>query len=477
MTIKSTNPMTREILWEGPVASEKEVDQAIVEAHMAFPSWSQQPMKERENALLKFQKILTEQKASFAETISKETGKPLWESNTEVDSMILKINISIEAQSIRCKELTKKTPQGLSITRHKPLGVAAVLGPYNFPGHLPCGHIVPALLAGNTIVFKPSELTPLVGEKLVELWKESGLPKGVINYVQGTHETGKILVNHPDINALFFTGSWKSGKLIAQEFGKHPNKLLALEMGGNNPLVVGKIANFEAAAYQIIQSSFLTSGQRCTSARRLIISNGSDGEKLIEALLMMCGRIKIGAYNTIPEPFMGPVINTHASHNLITAQNALLSMGGKALLEMKELQEGTPLISPAVIDITNMSKRFDEEIFGPLLQVIRVHNLDDAIKEANNTHFGLSAGILTDEKKEYETFYQNIKAGIINWNTPTTGATSSAPFGGVGQSGNFRPSAFYAADYCNYPVASMESTTLSTPEIWPQGLNNDLTRT
>jgi len=469
-TFTSKNPMTGEILWEGSSADEEQVSAAVDSARNALPEWANLTMEEREKFLNGFKEALQKKKDYLAEVISKETGKPLWESKAEVGAMIAKVDISIDAQRQRCPEITKQLPLGFSVTRHKPLGVAAVLGPYNFPGHLPNGHIVPALLAGNTVVFKPSEQTPLVGEEMVNIWKEANLPEGILNIVQGGLATGRALSQHPDINALLFTGSWKTGKLLAQQFAKSPDKLLALEMGGNNPLVIGNISDMEAAAYLIIQSAFITAGQRCTCARRLVIPNDTLGDAIITALLDMTPNITIGAYTDTPEPYMGPVIDQHASNSMLTTQTALTSMGGKALLTMKSLKQDTPLISPAIVDVTEMPNRPDEEYFGPLLQVIRVNSFDDAIKEANNTYFGLSAGILTDDRSQYETFYKYSRAGIINWNSQTTGASSAAPFGGVGRSGNFRPSALYAADYCNYPVASIEAETLKMPEKTAPGI-------
>lgn len=463
--------MTRELLWEGRTASKAEVDAALERARKALPEWSGLPIDERIEFLIKFKNALLEMKGNLSEDISKETGKPLWESKTEVDAMIAKVDISIEAQKIRCPESITQIPIGSSITRHKPIGVVAVFGPYNFPCHLPNGHIVPALLAGNTVIFKPSELTPYVGEKMVKLWKDIGLPDGVLNIVQGGPETGKILSNHPNINGLFFTGSWKTGKILAEQFGKNPDKLLALEMGGNNPLIIGNITHLEAVAYLIIQSAFITAGQRCTCARRLIIPNDSLGETLLSTLINMTSKIAIGPYTNTPEPFMGPVINMLASEKLLKAQKNLADKGGKILYPMIQIQDDTPLLTPSIIDVTAISNRPDEEYFGPILQVIRVNSFDEAIREANNTQYGLSAGIFTDDKNQYEKFYKLSRAGIINWNSQTTGASSAAPFGGVGHSGNFRPSALYAADYCNYPVASIEVKTITMPEKTAPGIN------
>ncbi|MFQ5729505.1 MAG: succinylglutamate-semialdehyde dehydrogenase [Waddliaceae bacterium] len=467
----STDPMTGEKLWKGKAATEADVDTAVAAAKKALSGWSSPPLDERIEVLTNFKGTLHSQKALLAEMISKETGKPLWESLEEMDAMIAKIDISIESQRKRCPEISRELPGGTSITRHKPLGVVAVLGPFNFPGHLPNGHIVPALLAGNTVVFKPSELTPWVGEEMARLWEQSGLPSGVLNLVQGGPETGRVLSCHPDINALLFTGSWKTGKILAEQIGSHPDKLLALEMGGNNPIVIGEVSDFTAAAYITIQSAYLTAGQRCTCARRLIIPIGTVGDSFLQTLLDRIPNINIGAYTDRPEPFMGPVITQNGAKHLLAVQENLIKMGGSPLLKMKIVKPKTPLLSPGIMDVTGISNRPDEEYFGPFLQVIRVRDFAAAIEEANKTAYGLSAAILTDNKQQYEEFYKKSRSGTVNWNTQTTGASSAAPFGGVGHSGNYRPGAFYAADYCNYPVASLEIEKLTMPEKLKPGIN------
>jgi succinylglutamic semialdehyde dehydrogenase len=467
----SRNPMSEDIVWQGHSACEADVNNAVAAARTAFKEWSNVSLEARITCLEKFRDIVAESCDTLAETISKETGKPLWESKGEVKSIANKVTISIDAYRNRCPEVSKEQTNALLKTRHKPHGVIAILGPFNFPGHLPSGHIIPALLAGNTIVFKPSELTPLVGQMLIQCWEKSGLPIGVINLIQGGRATGRLLVNHPDINGLFFTGSWQTGKILTEQFAKHPGKILVLELGGNNPLIVSSVKDLKSAALITIQSAYLTSGQRCTCARRLIVPVGENGDAFIHELIKMIGEIKVGPYTDLPEPFMGPVISESAAQHLIATQDALKAKGGKPLIEMHLVKLDTALLSPGLIDITDTQNPVDEEVFGPLLQLIRVPDFDAAIVEANKTTYGLSAGLLSDKQDEYEKFYREIRAGVINWNTPLTGSSSAAPFGGIGRSGNFRPSAYYAADYCAYPVASMEATTVKLPVELPPGID------
>lgn len=469
-SFQSTNPATGEVLWVGKEADKKCVDQAVAAAEKAYHPWRKLPFGARAARLEAFGKVLSDKTALLAETISKETGKPLWESRTEVASMINKIALSIDAYKQRCPAQSKEIPQGTLSVRHHPHGVMGVVGPYNFPGHLPNGHIIPALLAGNTVVFKPSDLTPLVAETTLRCWEESGIPPGVINLVQGGIAAGQALVGNPSIAGILFTGSWNTGVNLSVAFAKTPNKILALEMGGNNPLVIGAVKDKEAAAYVTIQSAFLTSGQRCTCARRLIIKKGAEGDDFIRILTRQTQTLAVGAYTDQPEPFMGPMINGKAAQKMLDAEKQLIGLGGVPILPMSRLKGSEALITPGIIDVTAVAELPDEEHFGPLLQVIRVASFDEALQIANRTRFGLSAGLLSDNKEDFDRFMEEIRAGVVNWNTPTTGASSSAPFGGVGCSGNNRPSAMYAADYCAYPIASVEAASPKVPQPLPPGM-------
>jgi len=465
--LTSINPATDEVVWEAKTADQSDVDGAMQSARVAFKDWSQLSVDERQKYLTKFAEVLTLKKDDFALTISRETGKPLWESKEEVGAMIRKIQITFNAYQERCQHVHKEMGDAERFTRFKPHGVVGVLGPFNLPGHLPNGHIVPALLAGNTIVFKPSEKTPRAGQEYGECLKESGLPNGVFNMVQGDRKTGAALSEHQDLDGLFFTGSANTGLKIHQAFGGKPEKILALEMGGNNPLVIGSVSDITAACYLTIQSAFITSGQRCVCARRLIIVKNAQSEKFLDLLIHVTENIKSGVYSDDPEPFMGPVISKEAADHCLQWQDKLINAGGFPLLKL-QCKDNKALLSPGIIDMTDVKQKEDIEIFGPLLQVILVNDLDEAIEEANQTQFGLAAGIFCDEKKDYEKFYRLSRAGVVNWNRATTGASSEAPFGGIGISGNHQPSAYFAADYCSYPVASVESNELALPgKLYP----------
>lgn len=470
-SFSSQNPATGEIIWHGRSATNADVNLAVSAAGKALEGWKNTPYADRKELLLAFSRLLNSEKKEIAEAISMDNGKPLWESLEEVSSMVNKVGISIDAHEKRAASWSREINEAVSSTVFRPHGIAVILGPFNFPGHLPNGHIIPALLAGNTILFKSSEMTPLASEKIFKVWEKVGLPPGTINLLQGGKETGQHLARHPDINALFFTGSWNTGQWLSEHFGRHPEKILALEMGGNNPLVIGKISNFIAAAYLTIQSSYATAGQRCSCARRLIVPHGEIGDNFLNILTAMIPGIKIGAYSDKEPPFMGPVINSAAANHLLECQELLIQKGAEVIIPMKQLPAGKTFLTPGLIDVTNVDERPDEEIFGPLLQLIRVDDHHSAIREANNTSFGLTAGLLSDDPKEYEEFFAAINAGVINWNMPLTGASSMAPFGGLGKSGNHRPSAFLAVDYCNYPVASLEQPISKLPAKMPPGLD------
>lgn len=468
--LTSTDPVTQAIVWQGNAASRDQVAGAVNAARLAFPSWARQPFEARVGLLQKFASILAERSDQLAFAIGEETGKPLWEAKTEVTSMVNKVAISVQAYRERTGEKAGKLADASAVLRHKPHGVVAVFGPYNFPGHLPNGHIVPALLAGNTVVFKPSELTPKVAELTVQAWQDAGLPAGVLNLVQGGRDTGIALAANDDIDGLFFTGSSGTGNLLHRQYAGQPEKILALEMGGNNPLIVDHVHDVEAAVYTIVQSAFISAGQRCTCARRLLVPTGDWGDALLARLVSVSSQLVVGRFDEQPSPFMGSVVSLSVAQNLLAAQSDLLARGARALLSMTQLQACTALLSPGILDVTNVTDRVDEELFGPLLQVVRYEDFGAAITEANRTRYGLAAGLLSDSRERFDHLLLESRAGVVNWNKPLTGAASSAPFGGIGASGNHRPSAYYAADYCSYPVASLESELLVLPESLTPGV-------
>lgn len=452
--IISTEPATGAVLWRQRAGN---ADVEVAHARRSWAEWAARPLAYRIEALRRFANVVRQKADAFTDLLARETGKPIWEARSEVESVIAKVDISIAAYSQRTGQLRLDAPMNVRMAlRHKPHGVLAVLGPYNFPAHLPNGHIVPALLAGNAVVFKPSEKTPASGAFLVECFHAAGIPEGCVRLLIGGPEEGKALAGHADIDGLLFTGSAHTGIALNRQFATRPEKILALEMGGNNPIVVWSTPDLYSAAVLVVQSAFTTAGQRCTAARRLIVD-----QKLFDPLMgeinKLIGRLIIGEPHADPAPFMGPVIDNDSADMLTESFVALSTRGGRPLRHMERPIEGRPFLTPGLIDMTEATEKPDIELFGPILQVFRAATFDEAIAEANNTRYGLSASLVSQEPQLYDQFWANIRAGIVNWNRPTNGASSAAPFGGIGWSGNHRPSAYYAADYCAYPVVSSEA--------------------
>ena len=449
----SYEPATGAELWRGQHGN---VDEIVARSRRAWPAWAAQPLSTRMELVRRFANEVRKDAEKLATVIARETGKPLWEARTEVESVVNKVEISIRAYAERtAQRKLDNAMQGTASLRHKPHGVMAVLGPYNFPAHLPNGHIVPALIAGNTIVFKPSEKTPATAELLVNCFHRAGISAAVVQLLIGGPAEGQALVAHDGIDGVLFTGSAHTGIAINRKLATRPDKILALEMGGNNPIVVWDTPKITDAAAIVVQSAFTSAGQRCTAARRLIVKS-TIYEPLLAEVKRLADRIIVGAPFDEPAPFMGPVIDNQAADGLTESFLYLLSHGGKAIKHLIRPRDDLPFLSPAIIDVSAVKDKPDVELFGPLLQVSQADDLDAAIAEANKTRFGLSASLIGGTPQEYNRFWANVRAGVINWNRPTNGASSAAPFGGVGLSGNHRPSAYYAADYCAYPVASTE---------------------
>lgn len=465
----STNPATGETVWDGAAASPAEAAAAVEAARAAFPDWADRPRQDRIDAMKRYQAVLKRRAPEMAEAISRETGKALWETTTELGAMAGKVDLSIRAYDERTGERTAQTAFGHATLRHRPHGVAAVLGPFNFPGHLPNGHIVPALLAGDTVVFKPSEETPHTGQLMAEAFAEADLPGGVFNLLQGGRDTGAALLDQP-IDALMFTGSGAAGAHFRRKFADDPHVILALELGGNNPLVVWDAADAQAVAGIVVQSAFVTTGQRCSCARRLIVPEGPAGDAIVEAINALVERLIFAPWDQAPEPYAGPLISVKAANAALAALQERIDLGARVIRPSGPVGNlPGSFVSPAILDVTGIDVP-DEEMFAPFLSVTRVPTFEAAIQTTNATRYGLSAGLVSDDPANWDRFIRRIRAGVVNFNRPTTGAAGDMPFGGLGDSGNHRPSAWYAADYCAYPVASFEAGSVENIEGEIKGL-------
>jgi len=454
------SPGDGSLVWHGNWSSVGQAEQAVEAARVAFPEWAETTLDQRLGICRHFAAIVSQHKEELARLIACEVGKPLWEARSEVATVVAKVENSIEALMKRRWTTTDQQGDFLAVTRFRPHGVLFVIGPFNFPAHIPGGHIVPALLAGNTLVFKPSEHAPATGQWLARTWLAAGLPEGVLNLVHGAAEVAQVAVKNNLVDGVLFTGSYRVGASLHRAFAGRPEKVLALEMGGNNSLVVHRTSDVRGAAITAILSAYLTAGQRCTCARRLIVSGAALHDQLLEELRSLIPQIRVGLPFDEEQPFMGPLIHAAAAEQMLAAQQQLLGAGGEAVIAMQADGRSAALVSPGLVSMNSPQLPTDCENFGPLLTLQKAEDLEHAIAMAGDTRFGLSAGFIGDHVDDFHYFLHRVRAGVINWNRQTTGASGKLPFGGVGLSGNHQPSGFYAADYCSYPIASLESHEL-----------------
>ncbi len=469
--LESLNPTTGQVVWTGEVFSEEQISEVVRSAKASQPAWELVGLERRKEVIQAFAQLVKENAEEAATIIAEENGKPLWEARTEVNSLVNKVQAVFDAYDERAKEKIKEVNGRTSVTRYRPHGVMAVLGPFNFPMSMPNSHIMPSLLAGNSIVFKPSERVPKSAEYYIDLWHKAGVPKYVLQVVHGDRAAGDFLIGLPEIKGVLFIGSRHAGVEIQKKLADASDKICALEMGGNSPLVIWDYQDVRLAVHIAIQSAYISSGQRCSSARRIIV-NQAVASEYIPALKNAVESIVVGKqFDTDPVPFMGSLIDQKAVERFLLDYQALIKKGATIIVPADTIPTlGQNFVRPSLVDVTNIEVE-DVEIFGPLLQLSVVSSLEQAIERANSTQFGLAAGIVAIEKSVYEKFYAGTKAGIINWNQPLTGATTAAPFGGAKASGNYRPAGFLSVDYCSYPCASIEDVNPAVPAKLSPGLN------
>lgn len=473
--IRSMNPAHPEItVWEGR-SQIKHVESAIAAARGALAAWRAMGLEGRAKVLRRFQVICREREAAIADLICDETGKVLWDAKAEAGLLAAKIDITLDDS--RNSGLARVTgfDVPLAETRtgrawFRPHGVMAVLGPYNFPAHLPNGHIAPALLMGNTIVLKPSDKTPAVGQMLAELFdqalRDEGAPPGVLNLVQGAADVAKATVTHAGIDGVLFTGSWPVGRAITAANLDRPGRILALEMGGNNAAVVMPDCDLKQAVVECVRCAFITTGQRCTCTRRVIVHRAIAG-RFISAVCKAASNLVVGDPRASHPVFMGPIIREDVLHSIHATQAQWMVGGGEILVESTRVEAlGAGFyLTPGVVKVERFTGAgagqsdgdagCDVEVFGPVLRVSVVDSLDEAIIQSNATAFGLAASIFTKDEGSIARFIDEARAGCVNVNAGTAGASSKLPFGGLGRSGNHRPAGAYSLDYCAYPVAGM----------------------
>jgi succinylglutamic semialdehyde dehydrogenase len=473
--IRSTNPARpSETVWLGSPRIEH-VDHAIKEAKRAMKSWSRTAREDRFAALRRFARIANDRKAQLASLIRDETGKPQWDAEGEAGVIGAKVDITLD--STEHGALRRVTDYAVRLSdsrtgacRFRPHGVMAVVGPYNFPAHLPNGHIIPALAMGNTIVFKPSDKAPACGQMLVEMLLEAEFPEGVINMVHGGADIATKLVSHPEVDGVLFTGSWPVGRKILEANLDQPHKIVALEMGGNNAAIVMPDCDLKQAVIECVRSAFVTTGQRCTCTRRIIVHK-EIADRFIAAFCKAASNLLIGDPRGIgldgsrEQVFMGPLISEEARKHVGEFSQRIVNAGGRALVQPTLIDDpsGGHYISPGVVLVDRFTLGEDAtrdagcdlEVFGPIVRILVTGTLDDAIEQANATKYGLAASIFTKDEEAVERFLFEAKAGCVNVNTGTAGASSKLPFGGLDHSGNHRPAGSFSLDYCAVPIASM----------------------
>ncbi len=475
-SLTSLSPIDGEMLWQGNVADEQDVRQCMQRASAALVRWRSKLVDDRVAILRRFGAELTARKTEISTLISREVGKLAWDADGEVAAAIAKIEMSILAKEQRRSDLqiewgnASASPVQRKI-RYQPVGVTLVLGPFNFPLHLPGGQIIPALLAGNTGGFKPSEQAMAVAQWMVDAWHRAGLPEDVLQLLPGAVNTAKLAIESPEVSAVFLTGGRDAGNAIHRQLAGRPEVLLAVELGGNNPIVTMDSVDPETAARIVSFSAFISAGQRCTCARRAVFLSSQAAEKQIDAVVNQSRKLRVGMPFGSPVPQIGPLVSEAAASQVGEIYDRLLSLGCKALLPLKSVSSNASLLGPAIVDATGISSESACEMnrmewFGPVLVVQQVSDFGAAIEVAAETPYGLSASLLGGSREMFEQFVDCVGAGVVNWNSPTTGAAGALPFGGLGASGNHRPAGFFAIDFCCDPVASLEQSTPVVADPW-----------
>lgn len=447
------------------------VDDAVSAARTAFPSWRRLGQARRAELLRAYQAQLKLHADDLARCIAREIGKPLWEAKTEVGAMVNKVDVSLGEGAAFVKDTVIADLPGE--IRHRPHGVAAVLGPFNFPGHLPNGQLVPALLMGNTVVFKPSDKGAGTAVLMAKCFEAAGFPAGVFNLVQGAVPTAEKLVTHPGLDALLFTGSVPVGQRIVAANAHRPGLMVALELGGKNATLVLDDCELERTVRELAFSGFATAGQRCTATSRVIVTKGI-AERLVERLAAAARSVTVG-HVFDDGVFMGPVISEATRSQLLAAQAKAVSGGFEAVAPGGAVEVAgrrgfyvRPAVHVARGGVTRVAGYTDAELFAPDLSVVTVDSLEQAIAVANETEFGLSAAVFTQSADAFERCADELRVGVLHWNRSSAGASGRLPFGGIGASGNHRPAGILMGQSCTYPLAVLLPQKAETPlPSWP----------
>ena len=440
-TFENRNPANwEELVGTFPLSNKEDVDQAVKAARKAFETWRLVPAPKRGDMLKKVGDLLTKYKEEIAEQMTREMGKVLLETRGDVQEGIdTAYYAASEGRRLFGHTVPSELPNKFNMAMRVPIGVAAIITPWNFPMAIPTWKIFPALLCGNTVVFKPASDTPATATRLVEILLEAGVPPGVINIVHGGgSEVGISLVEHPDVDLVSFTGSTGVGKRIS-EIASKTLKRVSLELGGKNAQIVMDDANLELALEGVLWGAFGTTGQRCTATSRLIVHE-KVYDKFVDMVVDHTKKLRLGD-GLKPNVDVGPCVNEGQQRTVDeyvkigTEEGARVLAGGKTA-KQGDLARGW-FYEPTVLGgVTPAMRVAREEIFGPVLSVIRIKSLEEAIDISNNTAYGLSSSIYTQNINNAYQAIRDIRAGITYVNSPTIGAEAHMPFGGVKETGN-----------------------------------------
>ncbi|MCM3115564.1 aldehyde dehydrogenase family protein [Neobacillus sp. MER 74] len=437
-TFFSVNPAnTEDLVGEFQASNEQDVQLAIEAAKNAFPSWYQTAPSKRAAILNKAASILEQNVASLAEELTREEGKHVDDAKNEILRSAQTLRYyAVEGQSFTGETFPNDDANMKVSTEREPLGVVSVITPWNFPLSIPARKIAPALITGNTVVFKPSSDTPLIAFRLVEALDKAGIPKGVINFVTGkASDVGDLLVTHQAVRAVTFTGSTAAGEDIHQKAGFTTRT--QMELGGKNPLIVMEDADLDLAATLTVNGGFSLTGQACTGTSRVIVLKNVK-EAFVQKLVEKTSALKVG--NGFEAGVkIGPLANEKQLKNVLKyiefgkEDGAELVYGGEQLLS-GEFEKGY-YVQPSIFTNVKANSRIaKEEIFGPVVAVIEVDTYEEAIAVANDVEYGLSASIVTNNLKIANQFTKDIQAGTVKVNRTTTGNLMNAPFGGLKKS-------------------------------------------
>lgn len=454
------------------------VAEAVEAARLAFQEWKDAPLSSRVETLNKFKAALKKRAAEFEEIIIAEAGKARWEAKQEVDALSNKIDISIQSGLSMLEKIGEVANSATSRIRWLPRGVCAVLGPFNFPIHLANGHIVPALLTGNTVIFKPSELTPACASLYAEAAKEAEFPPGVFQMLPGGAETGVKLLEHPDVRGVFFTGSYEVGKKITEILLKTREDLSvlsALEMGGKNATIVHQDADLMKATTEIIVSAYATAGQRCSSTSRVLIHE-SIYDDVKAKLLSFAQRVPYGDPADL-KTFMGPLIHEKALQKFFAGLTEAKKDGFKPLLESRRVHEKSCIATPSIYESTDpkadtQKALYRDELFGPNMVLVPYRSNEELVDFHERTSYGLVASVFTRNESFFQFCERNLQVGLINWNRGTVGASSKLPFGGMKRSGNNWPAGLFSFFYCVSPQGQLLENTPFDVQKLPEPLRS-----